>query len=125
LVFGEVDELWQLISQAEVMKPESGSKPVVKHIALPKPFIAGEVYSPKEDACIEGAKVILTNIVTGQGTTALTDNYGDFWIQELQDDAYSLTIEKDGYYPKRIKNLKVKDGLNLGPIKLYRRSSSV
>jgi Fe-S-cluster-containing dehydrogenase component len=126
IVFGEIDALEELMSKTEEMKPEAGCKPAVKYIGLPKPFIAGEVYSPKEDACVEGAKVTLTNPVNGEVKKVLTDNYGDFWVKGLEANTYCLTIEKDGYYPKQMSNFKVtEDGLNAGAIKLYRRSSPI
>jgi len=124
LIFGEVSELGDLMRRAEELKPEAGSKPAVKYIGLYKPFIAGEVYSPKEDGCLEGVKVTLTNPATGETKTTLTDNYGDFWLKGLKADSYSLTIEQDGYYPKQLSNLKVtEDGLNVGGIRLYPKSS--
>jgi tetrathionate reductase subunit B len=121
LVFGDLEKLDELRRRSEEWKPETGAKPLVRYLGLPRPFVAGEIYSPKDDACIEGAKVTLTDLLTGGVATALTDNYGDFWLKGLQGSRYSLAIEKDGYYPKEIKNIRPNDGMNLGSIKLYRR----
>ena len=61
LTFGEESELKDLIAKAEVLKPEAGAKPRVYYIDLPnKYFIAGEVFDPEDDECLEGAKVTLT-----------------------------------------------------------------
>lgn len=119
LIFGEVEELEELLGQAEAWKPEAGAKPLVKYIGLPRPFIAGEVYSPREDICIEGARATLTDLSTGESTITQTDNYGDFWLKGLNTSTYSLKIEKEGYYPKEIKSIR--PDANLGAIKLYKR----
>jgi len=121
LIFGEIGELPELLNRAEEWKPETGSHPLVKYIGLPTPFIAGEVYSPNEDSCIKGAEVTLTDSLTGTVMTTVSDNYGDFWFKGLHGNIYSLSIEKRGYYPKEILNIRVNDGVNLGSIKLYRK----
>lgn len=96
LNFGEEDDLKDLISKAEVLKPEAKVKPRVYYIGLPKKFVAGAVYDPEEDECIEGATAALTS-ETDEKFTAKTDNYRDFWLRELKVSTFSLRIEKDGY----------------------------
>jgi Fe-S-cluster-containing dehydrogenase component len=68
LVFGDLDDPNSKISQmlkakadkVEDFKPELNTKPVMKYIGLPKPFIAGEVVlSDKKGDCVRGAKVTL------------------------------------------------------------------
>lgn len=123
LIYGQADELSELAARAEDWKPETGSKPLVAYIGLPKPFIAGEVYSPNEDACIEGASVTATDLLTGEQVSVTTNNYGDFWLKGLRGTRYSMIIDKEGYYLKQIHNILPQDGQNLGSIKLYRRNS--
>ena len=124
MIFGEVDELNSYLTRSEDLKPETACRPLVKYIGVPRPFIAGEVYSPKENECLEGVKVTLTNTLTGEKKNVMTDNYGDFWLRELGAEIYSITIEKAGYYPKQISNLNVTEkSLNLGSIRLYPRST--
>ncbi len=125
LIFGEREELKDLIARAEALSPEDKAKPVPKvgvyYIGIPRKFIAGEVYSPAEDKCLDGAEVTLVDITTGDKFTTKTDNYGDFWLEGLRVGTYSLTIEKEGYYPKEIKSISTEKDANLGDIKLYKR----
>lgn len=119
LIFGEEAELAGLLAGATELKPETGAHPHVKYLHYPTPFIAGEVYSPNEDLCLEGAAITVVNAVTGAVKTAQSDNYGDFWVMGLEHSAYQVKIEKPGYYPKTIQG--VCPDANLGPIRLYRR----
>jgi tetrathionate reductase subunit B len=119
LIFGEEADLGDVLANAIELLPETGAKPRVKYLNYPAPFIAGEVYSPREDICIEAARVTLTDLLTGQMTATYTDNYGDFWLKGLNTNTYSLKIEKEGYYPKEIKSIR--PDANLGAIKLYKR----
>ncbi len=59
LTFGEEEDLKDLIRQAEILHPEFKAKPRVYYIGLPKRFVAGAVYDPQEDRCVEGALVTL------------------------------------------------------------------
>lgn len=120
LKFGEEADLQPWLELAEPWKPESGAQPAVKYINLPKPFVAGDVYSPNEDACLENVLVTLTNLATGTSLSVQTDNYGDFWLKGVIPGSYSLFFEKVGYYTKKIQPLKVAEDLNIGSVKLYK-----
>ena len=119
LNFGEEDDLKELISKAEVLHPEFKARPRVYYIGLPRRFVAGAVYDPEEDECIEGATVTLTDSETGEKFTAKTDSFGDFWLEGLEEGTYCLTIEKKGYYPKEIKPISTEKDVNAGEIRLY------
>lgn len=123
LKFGECEELQHLIDRAEILTPENKPKTRARvfYIGLPKRFIAGEVYCPSEDKCINGAEVTLTDLLTGEKFSAKTDNFGDFWLEKLKVGTYSLAIEKNGYYLREIKSISTEKDVNLGEIKLYRR----
>jgi len=122
LTFGEEDDLKGLIGKAEVLHPEFKTKPRVYYIDLPKRFVAGAAYDPEEDECIEGATVILTDSETGEKFTAETDSFGDFWLEKLKVGMYSLAIEKNGYFPNDIKSINTGKDVNLGDIKLYKKT---
>ena len=96
-------------------------KPKVYYIGLPRRFVAGAVYDPEEDECIEGATATLTDSETGERFTTKTGSFGDFWLKELQVGTYSLIIEKEGYFPKEIESISTEKDVNLGEIKLYKR----
>ena len=123
LKFGEYEELQYLIDKAEILTPEDKPKTKARvfYIGLPKKFIAGEVYCPGEDKCLEGAEVILTDLSTGEKFTTKTDNFGDFWLEKLRVSTYSLTIKKKGYYPQEIKSISTEKDVNLGEIGLNRK----
>jgi len=118
LTFGEEDELKDLIGKAEILHPEAGAKPRVYYIGLPKRFVAGAVYDPKEDECIVGAKATLTNSKSGEKATITTDNFGDFWFEDLAVGTYSLQIEADGFNTKTIDNISTEKDINVGDIPL-------
>ncbi len=122
LKFGEEEDLKDEISKSEILHPEFKAKPRVYYIGLPKSFVAGAVYAPEEDECIQDAVATLTDSDTGEKFTVKTDNYGDFWFEDMKvDHTYSLRIEKDKYYPQEIQNINTAKDVNVGDIKLYRR----
>ena len=86
---------------------------------MPKPFIAGEVYSPVEDRCLDGVAVTLTNEATRQKRETKTDYFGEFRIEGISDGYYTLLLEKEGYESKRVERLHVSGALNAGAIALY------
>ena len=119
ILFGEEEDLKDLIAQAEVLQPESGCKPRVYYLNLPKHFVAGEVWDPREDECLEGTTVTLT-ASGGKRLETSTDEFGDFWFKKLEEGEYQLRIEKEGYYPFEIPVLKVSSSVNIGDVALQR-----
>jgi Fe-S-cluster-containing dehydrogenase component len=125
LKFGEEKDLKQLIAKAEILHPEFKAKPRVYYIGLPnKYFIAGAVYDPEEDECLENATVTLKNLKTRKKATLKTDNFGDFWFERQEPGTYSLTVEKEGYLPRNVDSIDASKDVNVGDIALYKTSSS-
>ncbi len=120
LIFGEEDDLKDVISRAEILRPELKTKSRVYYIGLPKRFIAGAVYDPEENECIENATVSITESDTGKEFSTKTDNFGDFWFEKLAVGTYALKIEKSGYYPYKIATISTEKDVNVGDIKLYK-----
>ncbi|MFA6807930.1 MAG: 4Fe-4S dicluster domain-containing protein [Eubacteriales bacterium] len=118
LLFGDEEEFKDLIAKAEVIKPELGLKPRVYYLNLPKNFIAGAVYDPKEDECLENTVVTLTDSETSQILVTETDEFGDFWFKKLGVGTYSLKVEKKGYKAFTKNNIVLKESLNVGDIAL-------
>ena len=86
--FGDVSEL--NLEGTEFLHEEYGTKPRVYYRGLPKRFVAGTLYDPVEKEVIEGAEVKLAG---PEGEfSAVTDNYGDFWLKELPEADFTLTI---------------------------------
>jgi Fe-S-cluster-containing dehydrogenase component len=122
IMFGEEGELRSLIEKAEVLKPEANAQPRVYYLNLPKPFITGEVYDPELDELIEGAKVTATDLTTGKIYYTETDEFGDFWLHNLEKDhTYKLTVEKDGYITWTLDAIKTEKDINLGEIPLLKK----
>jgi peptidoglycan/LPS O-acetylase OafA/YrhL len=93
----------------------------VRYLNLPKRFIAGAIYDPVQDECLEGAKVTLTDLTTNTTYSVQSDNYGDFWFEQIPvDHVYSVKIEMDGYYTKTFGAVYPGKDLNLGDIALYK-----
>jgi tetrathionate reductase subunit B len=88
--FLDENEAKVLLSSGEVLKPEQ--KPRVYYLNLPKRFISGCVYDPNEKEVIIGATCTLTDNYTGKVFTAVTDDFGDFWFENLQEGQYTLQI---------------------------------
>ncbi len=124
LKFGEEKDLKELIDKAEILHPEFKAKPRVYYIGLPnKYFVAGAVYDPEEDECLEAATVTLISS-SGKKSTLKTDNFGDFWFERMPPGAYSLKIEKAGYLPRNIDSIDASKDVNVGDIELYKVSAS-
>jgi tetrathionate reductase subunit B len=125
LKFGEEEDLKNEISKSEILHPEFEAKPRVYYMGLPKSFVAGAVYSPEEDECIQDAVATLTDSDTGEEFTAKTDNFGDFWFEDMKvDHTYSLRIEKDEYHPQEIHDIRTAKDVNVGDIELRRKVKS-
>jgi NAD-dependent dihydropyrimidine dehydrogenase PreA subunit len=116
LVFGEEDELAELIAGAEVLKPETGARPRVYYRNIPGFFIGGTVYDPDKEEIIEGASCRLQS---GAGTWLnTTDEFGDFWFNDLPAGVFELTVEAEGYSTRTFAALNADRSLNLGDIAL-------
>jgi tetrathionate reductase subunit B len=114
--FGEEEELQTLISRSELLKPELETKPRVYYIGLPKRFIGGKVYNSQLDEVINGARITLKQRKTKLKTTTQTDDFGDFWVDNLSPGIFDIEIVKKGY---KIINLTVNTSekdVNLGDL---------
>ncbi|MDI9619612.1 MAG: carboxypeptidase regulatory-like domain-containing protein [Candidatus Nezhaarchaeota archaeon] len=123
IIFGDEKDLKSMIEKAEVLKPECGAKPRVYYLNLPKPFIAGAVYDPDVDECVEGAKVTVTDPETGETYETVTDEFGDFWLNNLRwNRKYTVKVEKEGYYTWTLDDVRTEKDVNLGDIPLLRKT---
>jgi Fe-S-cluster-containing dehydrogenase component len=114
--FGEEAEFADFIKGAELLNPQFGTKSRVYYKGLPKKFVGGTLYDPKEKEVIIGAKCTLKDTASGETFTVKTDNFGDFWFNGLKDDRdFTLTLEK-GKAKKTIANVSSKIDLSLGDI---------
>ena len=119
LTFGEEKDLRGLIQKAEPLNADADTKPRVHYLGLPKRFVAGAIYDPEEDECIQGATINLTNSETNESFTTESDYFGNFWLRKLKEGTYLLSITKDGYEPKEIGSISTKKDVNVGDIELH------
>jgi ferredoxin len=122
IVFGDLDdsdsEIAKLVKTAkpEVMHPEFDLKEKVTYIDLPKKFVAGTVILSDIGEAAAGARVNLTG--DGEKQEAVTDGWGDFEFEKLEDNtAYTVRIELEGYATKEV-NVKTRRDVFLGDIAL-------
>lgn len=116
LQFGEEDDFKDFIAEAELLNPSAGTRSRVYYKNLPKKFVAGTIYDPKEKEVIIGAKCTLKDAQSNESFTAETDNFGDFWFRGLKDNrTYNLKIEK-GKASKTIEGILTDKDLSLGDI---------
>jgi Fe-S-cluster-containing dehydrogenase component len=126
LVYGEESELQELIAKAELLHPEYGTKPRVYYIGLPnKVFIAGEVFDPVADECLEGARVTLLNAEGAELAALETDVFGDFWFERQLPGKYSLKVEMTGYDAKTVAGIDAAKDVNVGGIELIKAKATV
>jgi Fe-S-cluster-containing dehydrogenase component len=118
--FADERELANLIAEAEVLKPEAGTKPRVYYLNIPRQFIAGTVYDPVEKEVVIGATVTATPAAGGAGVAVETDGFGDFWLEGLDVGAYDVSIEADGFSTRVIAAVETETDVNLGDIAVER-----
>jgi Fe-S-cluster-containing dehydrogenase component len=126
LKFCEEEEAKEILKQADLLRPElKQTKPRVYYLYLEllKPYIAGDVYDPEEDECIKEAKVKLIEEESGKTFETVTDHFGDFWFKGLErNKSFTLKIEKEGYSPVEIKNIKTEKDVVINDIKITKHS---
>ena len=102
LTFVQDGEAEALDDRYETLKPEENTLPTVIYLGLPMPFIAGEVYSPLEDACLEEVLVEAVAVSTGDVVSVFSDNYGDFWLQGLEEGEYRSVLRRMVTIPENV-----------------------
>lgn len=116
LVFGDVDELEELVTGANVLKPETGCGPQVYYRNIPGKFIAGTLVDPVADEVVSGANV--RAITGGKLYKTVSDNYGDFWFKDLPVGVFDVYIEAKNFKVKKFEHLRTLEAINLGDIML-------
>ena len=84
-----------------------------------KAFLAASVVFKDTDECAEGVKATVSTACKA-AKAALTNNYGDFMVDELEPGAsYTLTLEAPGYQPLT-RDVTLEASLSLGQLFLER-----
>lgn len=113
LRFGDKEEFADVLGQAEQLDEDS----CVYYLNLPKFFVAGTLYDPEADECVEGATVTLTG-PAGLEMKVETDVFGDFWFKRLEAGEYRLVAQAPGYADYVQESIEVNKSLNVGDIAL-------
>ena len=91
---------------------EAGSS--AYYINIPGKFVAGAVVDMKKHMAIEGAVCTLT--INGRKFETQTDAFGDFWLENVPEEAGQLQIQAEGYAPKELMVASGSDSVNVGDI---------
>jgi Fe-S-cluster-containing dehydrogenase component len=116
----EEKEARPLLLRGEVWKPELRQriKPRLYYLNLPGRFIAGTLYDPKEKEVIIGAACTLIDKQGRKVIHTTTDDFGDFWFENLKEGEFSLEIRMNGK-TKSFAALDTREkDINLGDIPL-------
>ena len=129
IVFGDLDDRNSEISKlaariegrTEDYKPGFNTKPRLKYLNLPKPFVSGElVYTDKPGEPAAGVKITLTCRECGKTQETATDFLGDFEFKALESNTeYAISVKASGYKPVE-KAFRTNAAKNLGSITLER-----
>lgn len=120
LRFGEEEEFADELAGAEVLNPEFGTGPRVYYLNLPKRFVAGEIYDAEADEDLIGADVVLSAVEGYSQRSLHTDEFGDFWFDQVEPGEYNLMISCNGYCRETHAVSVVDDDAVLDPIALRR-----
>ncbi len=104
----------------EVYQPQYKAKPRVYYKNLyrySRCFIAGSVALQDTDECAEGAKITLSKGAKKAVDKTVTNNYGDFKIDNLEEKSgkHLLEVDYKGYEKKTVE-VDVERSVNLGTI---------
>ena len=108
-------------AQATTIAEENGNARggLVYYLNYPKRFIAGEVYDEEEDEVIIGATITLAK--DGAGIAKVeSDDFGDFWFEQIEAGAYTLYFEAPGYMTRMMEVDATEKDINIGGLALYR-----
>ena len=111
--FGEESALD--LSDTESLYPEYDLTTRAYYKNLPKRFVAGTVYDPGSNEVVIGATCDISGDVGNASAT--TDEFGDFWIEGLEEGTFTLTISSNGK-TKTITGDTTENDVGLGDIAL-------
>jgi Fe-S-cluster-containing dehydrogenase component len=119
LRFGEETDLVSEISVAEPLIEGTDHAPRVHYLNKPRRFLGGIVVDLEEDEVIIGAKVTIEDIASSQVLVETTDEFGDFWFNQIPATSYRLFVEAEGYMTRTLTVSTVEEDRNVGPINLF------
>lgn len=123
LRFGDEEEFAEELAQAQYWLPEraEADRPRVYYLNKPKRFMGGIVVDLEEEEVIIGAKVTLTSKTSGEQISTITDDFGDFWFNQIEPDEYSIQVEAENYMSRSIDASCVDEDKNVGEICMFKQ----
>jgi len=104
-------------NSAVQLHPEYGTQPKVYYIGLPMTFIAGSLVNQTTGDCVQGATVVATDSSGNKAGTATSDLLGNFFVDGLNSQTYTITVSLTGFTSQTIKGI-VASNNSLGDIQL-------
>ena len=95
LSFGEESDLDLKDTVVAEGVKELGAK--VYYRNAPKRFVAGCVYDPEVNEVLIGAQVTLLNSEGAQVSTMVTDDFGDWKFDQIDEGMYTVKVTSDSY----------------------------
>jgi len=106
---------------SEILQPEHNAAPRVMWRELPRPWIAGSVIDGERSEVIANAMVTVRHQEDDGPYDALTDEFGDFYVRNLDTGrSYCVVISADGYDSVK-RNVTVSSDLDIGTVVLNRK----
>lgn len=120
--FGDEEEFAEELEHAGYLKPERSQddRPRVYYLNLPKRFLAGIVIDPEQDEVLIGAKVTAQSKANGEVLVTETDDFGDFWFNQVDACEWDVYVEAEGFMTRVFKASTVDEDRNMGPLEMYR-----
>ncbi|HIW76817.1 MULTISPECIES: 4Fe-4S dicluster domain-containing protein [Gordonibacter] len=119
LQFLEEDDIRERFPDAAPLGDCGSCGPRTYYRRAKKPFVAGTLFDPACQEVIVGARATLLDEEGVFAGEALTDGFGDFWIENVDEETYALRLEAEGY-EQREEHVVVTDGVNVGDLPLTR-----
>lgn len=114
-----------LKAKSAVYHPEYETRPRIFYKGLPKPFVAGEIIDSGSDELLKDVEITITDLFNDRSFTTVSDEFGDFWIRDL-DRNHLYKIEfKRVHYEMHTAIVTADKDRNIGEIFLKKRNDGV
>lgn len=112
LRFGDEEEFGDELKNAYQFDPESH----IYYINIPKKWIYGVLVDRSINEVVIGATVKLTDAEGNEVASVETDDFGEFRFKELDDAAYTVTAQVEGYEEVKLAADATSEDVVLGDI---------
>jgi NAD-dependent dihydropyrimidine dehydrogenase PreA subunit len=121
LRFGEEEELLANLEEAKPLLESDAAlacKPRVYYLNKPERFLGGIVVDLEEDEVVIGARVTIEDTVSGTTLATETDDFGDFWFDQIPAATWQVYVEAEGYLTRVVQASTIDEDRSLDPIAL-------